>query len=318
MSIDQLKNKGVYMLNQESGQAGSRQIIVLGSARGGTSIISGALHHLGVFTGKQSCAPVYEDVYLSNALEENRVNDAKQIIKEYNAEHDLWAWKRPAALDYLDKVEQIFDNPFYIIIFKDIFSIANRNNISMKFDITSGLKSALAKYAQIVDFISNSDKPMLLVSAEKALHNKEDLINAIIAMNSDLIDLSPRKNEALEFITPDPKGYLDATRITKAIGQVGKFTRQEIRGWAVAAHDRNISIDVELYYDDLLVSTVKASEFRKGPLDGGHHNTGDCGFSFKLENLDARKYKAVSVIAKGEVRPLKNGRKIIDALLLGK
>ena len=73
MSIDQLKNKGIYMLNQESGQAGSRQIIVLGSARGGTSIISGALHHLGVFTGKQSCAPVYEDVYLSNALEGNRV-----------------------------------------------------------------------------------------------------------------------------------------------------------------------------------------------------------------------------------------------------
>ncbi|MGB2428724.1 MAG: hypothetical protein ACPIGG_04475, partial [Akkermansiaceae bacterium] len=266
-------------------------------------------------TGDQSCAPVFEDTRLSSAFEELKLNDAKNIIREYTAKHDLWAWKRPGSLDYLDKVEQAFENPFYIIIFKDIFSIANRNKISMGIDLTKGLRGALQKYEKIIDFISRSNKPMLLVSADKILHNKEYFIDLLISINTDIRDLAPNKNRALEFITPNPSAYLDASRAGKAIGQIGKFTSTEIKGWAAFVHNKNASPEVELYFDDTLFSTVRAEELRIGPRDQGLHNTGACGFSFNLEDINIEAYKKIVVMVKGDVAPLKNGVQAVDVLL---
>jgi hypothetical protein len=172
MGIEQLENKGFAFLNAENINTEKRQIVVVGSARSGTSLVAGALHHLGVFTGDKSNPPVFEDVLLSEAFESNDLESAKAISDRYSKEHDVWAWKRPAALNYLNKIEKVIPNPYYIFIFKDIFAIANRNNISMQADINKGLQNALVDYGKIVDFLSKTKRPVRLVSAEKALHNK--------------------------------------------------------------------------------------------------------------------------------------------------
>jgi len=310
MGIEQLENKGFAFINSGNINTKTRQIIVIGSARGGTSLVAGALHHLGVFTGEKSHPPVFEDVLLSEAFEADDLNKASEIVEKYNSIHNIWAWKRPGALNYLKKVEKVIPNPFYIFIFKDIFSIANRNNISMQADISKSLQNALADYSKIVDFVSSTDKPVMLVSAEKALQNKESFVNALIELNKNIIDLSEKKQKAIDFITPNPKDYLDSTRITKAKGVVDLVDTRGIHGWAMALHHKN-PVEIELLADGEVIATTKANLYRKDLLGNNLHPTGQCGFFFKLTpQLIQLECESIDLKVKGDIYPLKKGKGI--------
>jgi hypothetical protein len=306
MGIEQLENKGFAFLNTKNINTEKRQIVVIGSARGGTSLVAGALHHLGIFTGDKSNLPVFEDVLLSEAFESNDLEQAKAIVDRYTKEHYIWAWKRPAALNYLDKVEAVIPNPFYIFIFKDIFAIANRNNISMKADIGKGLQSALADYGKIVDFVSNTDKPVMLVSAEKALQNKESFVSALIKMNKEVEDYSDNKNKAIEFITPNPESYLEITRITKALGTIDCLTKDKISGWAKNQHS-NTPSEVEVYVDGNLFGTTTANINRPDLINANISKDGNNGFIFYFKNNSIKNGSYVTVKIKDEIRNLKNG-----------
>lgn len=301
MGIEQLENKGFAFLNTENINNDKRQIVVVGSARGGTSLVAGALHHLGVFTGDKSNPPVFEDVLLSEAFESNEIDKAKSIVERYSESHDLWAWKRPAALNYLDKVELVIPNPLYIFIFKDIFAIANRNNISMKSDISKGLENAISDYCKIVDFVGKTNRPVMLVSAEKALQNKKDFVNALVSMNMDICDLSTETKNAIEFITPNPKQYLDVTRNSKVIGQVGYHDEVKINGWARYLHTKK-HVEVELYLGGKLVETQVADQYRAHQVSESNEKQAFCGFSFDIEGLDSE--LNIEVYGKGDVSPI--------------
>ena len=327
MGIELLENKGFAFLNIESINQEKRQIVVVGSARGGTSLVAGSLHHLGIFTGDKSNPPVFEDVLLSEAFEQDDIPLAKSIAEKYTEDHDIWAWKRPAALNYLDKIEEAIPNPFFIFIFKDIFAIANRNSISMQADISKGLSNALTDYAKIVEFASKTKRPVMLVSAEKALQNKEKFVSALIEMNKDISDKSmnkekatmedtklipkTNKEKAIEFITPNPESYLDATRTSKSIGAVDVLTRQTIGGWAKSVHN-NIAVKVEIYVNNDLLVVINADGFRQDLMEKGIHPTGKCAFFFDLSkvNLPDDLVK-VGVKVKNDIINLKNGEKSI-------
>ncbi|MFT5812695.1 MAG: hypothetical protein ACI9VT_000431 [Psychroserpens sp.] len=300
MSFEQLENKGFAFLN-ESISSNKRQIVVIGTARGGTSLVSGALHHLGIFTGEKSNAPVFEDVLLSDAFEKNDLDAALEITKRYTEEHDVWAWKRPAALNYFEKIEKTIPNPFYIFIFKDIFAIANRNNISMESDICTSLRNAMNDYSKMIDFIEATDKPVMLVSAEKALQNKNHFIDALIKLNRDIKDCSENKSQALEFITPNPKQYLDETRITKSKGCVDSVSSSIISGWAKAVH-HNSPVTVELYINGDYVSSSIADIPRQDLKEKGIHPVGQCGFQFS--NVSQALHHEVEVKVKDDIRYL--------------
>lgn len=307
MSIEQLENKGFAFLNIDKLTAEPRQIVVVGSARGGTSLVAGALHNLGIFTGEKSNAPVFEDVLLSEAFESGNLDLARDICEKYTTAHNLWAWKRPAALNYLDKVEDVIPNPFYIFIFKDIFAIANRNNISMQAELGNGLKNALIDYNKIVEFVSKTTKPTMLVSAEKALQNKEQFVDALIEVNNSVSDRTEYRAKAIEFITPNPAAYLDATRITKAIGNVGLASYEVIQGWAILQHTPEKMAEVEVYVDDKLHISVGAKEYREGPKSHGIHPTGFCGFTIPVDSIISNFKSTIKIVVKNDVKPIENG-----------
>jgi hypothetical protein len=311
MGIEQLENKGFAFLNAEKINKEKRQIVVIGTARGGTSLVAGSLYHLGIFTGDKSNAPVFEDVLLSEAFEKNDISLARSIAERYSNEHDIWAWKRPAALNYLDEIEKAILNPFYIFIFKDIFAIANRNSISMQADIDKGLSNALTDYAKIVEFTSKTKRPVMLVSAEKALQNKESFVNALIEMNKDIKNFSCNRDVAIDFITPNPSAYLDATRTSKSIGTVDILTRDIIGGWAKSVH-HDMPVKVEVYADNQLIKTITADGFRQDLKDKKIHPKGDCAFYFNLSSLELSSEPIkIEVKVINDISPLKNGSKII-------
>jgi hypothetical protein len=102
----------------------------------------------------------------------------------------------------------------------------------MKAEIGKGLQKALVDYGKIVDFICNTNSPVMLVSAEKALQNKNDFVESLINFNANIKGLGAKKELATNFITKNPKDYLDSTRITKSKGIVDLVTKTNISGWA--------------------------------------------------------------------------------------
>ncbi len=304
MNLDLLVNKGIAFLNVPKHDPEEKTVIVVGVARGGTSIIAGVLHHLDVFMGHRSNPPVFEDMRLSLAFESKTKESFEQVIEDYNRQHHTWAWKRPSSLHDLPRVASAVRNPFFIFVFRDLFSIANRNAISMKLGIEDGLQRALDDYGEIIQFIIENQAPAMLVSSEKIFRHKEALLNDLckfIGLQPD----SKQYKRAIAFISPDPKEYLDATRITRSRGTVNRNLLQTglLRGWARAVHHTN-PVQVEVRVNNELITTITADIYRENLEQPGIHPTGICGYEVDLNSMDVKPEDSISIRVKDDVTDL--------------
>lgn len=310
--IQLLENSGIKFIGHESVlKAEEKTFVVIGVARGGTSLAAGSFDKLGIFTGDQSHEPVYEDVKLSSAYESNNDKLAKEVIKDYNDRYKVWAFKRPGSINYLEKLDSDLRNPIYFIIFKDFFSIANRNNISMKSDILKSLDNAFSDYKKILDFIENNSINGFLLSYEKVMNKKENFIDLLKNLIGEKNITKEQYESALEFIEPNPKKYLDATRITKSVGVIDVVNSEYISGWAKYVHDLNKSCEVELILNDNVVVKTVANQFRQDLKDKNMHNTGLCGFKIPVSQFSLKKGDKVSVKVCDDVEFLNNSNWIV-------
>jgi hypothetical protein len=269
-----LVNKGLHIIGVPHREAGP--IVVVGVARGGTSMIAGALSKLGVYMGDQAEAPVFEDVLLANAMDFGDFDLARKIANGYERNHEHWGWKRPSSIEYLKDLDEVLMPCAYVFIFKDIFSIAQRNAISMLEDILISMDSANKNYGKCIDFIKNKNPYGLLVSYEKIVANPEALVNYLI----NLKQLNPTHiefNSAIEFIQINPENYLDSTRIIKAEGCLDEISVESISGWARYVHSKNPA-EVEIFLNDISIGSILANEYRD---DLNCIYESPCAFSFK-------------------------------------
>lgn len=297
MQLDSLINKGVVLVNP-SQQDPAKTIVVVGVARGGTSIIAGSLSHLGVFMGN-ACDPVYEDTRLSLAFEKKTKEKYESVIADYNQQHDTWAWKRPSTLHELTRIAKKLRNPHFIFVFRDLLSVANRNKISMKLGVVGGLEAALDDYKKVLRFLKKSTYPALLVSSEKAVKHKQEFVNALIDFSA-LTPTQSQVDKAISFITPDPSEYLRVSRIDRANGWIDeqKLQTGHLFGWAYQAHNKK-TIELSIYINNVLVKTLPASNFY-ADFKGKVHPTGECGFSVNLIELGAKPSDLIEVKAKDD------------------
>ncbi|MEJ6122028.1 hypothetical protein MT390_09140 [Vibrio sp. 2-Bac 85] len=301
MSLDSLTNKGMVVLHPSNKEL-QKTIIVVGVARGGTSIVAGALKHLGVPMGN-ACAPVFEDTRLSFAFEKQSKEKFEQVITDYNEKQDVWAWKRPSSLNDLSRIAKKLRNPHFIFVFRDLLSVANRNTISMKQGVVGGLDAAFNDYKKILRFLNKSSHPALLVSSEKAVKHKQSFVVALI----EFADLQPSEaqcQQSLNFITPNPSNYLRVSRIDNVIGWADKKQLQVglLTGWAYRAHNKK-QVNLTVYVNDKALKTISASEFNAA-FKGKVHPTGHCGFSINLLDYDVKPSDHIQVKAEGDEVPV--------------
>ncbi len=286
--LERFANNGITFLGDSRKLAEKEKtLIVLGVARGGTSVISGTLAHLGLFTGERSREPVYEDVLLAEAIEKNHTKEIKSIIDKYNAKHAVWSFKRPSLIESIEQMHPYFRNPIYLIVFKDIFSIANRNYLSMDQDLLVGLEKAQEDYSKILRFLKrNKALNYFTFSYEKILQKKEIFVDTLIdIIGSEHID-DDRRVEALAFIEPNPIQYLDRSRKTKSMGRVEKITQEIVSGWGKYIVGGQPAV-AELYINDQKVKTMLAN------LD--HDKQRGYGFRFDLKDIALKEGDRVAV-----------------------
>lgn len=306
--LKKLSNIGIsYIGDEEVLEEEKKTLIVVGIARGGTSLIAGALDCLGVFTGEESAGPVYEDKKLAKAFESDDIESVIEIVSKYNI-HDLWAYKRPSSINHLREIDEMFRNPIYLIVFKDIFSIANRNKISMKSDIVHGLNRAHDDYAKVLSFISANNLNAFLFSYEKVMTNKDKFVDTLIRIIGKNNVSDEQEEVAKKFIEPNSKAYLDASRITKSIGRIGSIEKKRIIGWAKYLYS-NKPATVDLYINNEFISSKVAKDFRQNVLDLGQHPTGNCGYYFDLEDDQLHDGDIVTVKVQDDVLFLNGSNK---------
>ena len=310
-NFESLVNKGVYILNPDrvDTEQSPKQIVICGVARSGTSLVSGALHKLGVFMGKTANPPVYEDVELSRAFEMKHFDAARERISAYNQHHPVWGWKRPSSVDYLDTVAQVFPNPSFIFVFRDIFSIANRNRISMQADVVANMQTVYHQLGKLVGFIHSHNPVAMLVAYDKILLERRLFVRTLCDFIG--LDVSEEQQEnAFDFIRPNPSDYLDLSRNTKARGGIGKVEAYCVAGWARAVY-HELPIKVELYVNEEKRAVTTADHFLAGLKEQGVHPTGRVGFRFDL--TEAQKLNdgdVVRVRAENEVNDLNHSPKV--------
>ncbi|WP_444921191.1 hypothetical protein ACJJID_01575 [Microbulbifer sp. CnH-101-G] len=308
MSFNSLVNKGVIVLNPPTEDV-NRTVVVIGVARGGTSIVAGALHALGLHMGDRCHAPVYEDLRLSLAFEGRGEEQLVDVVREYNATYNVWGWKRPSILNQAKMVESKLRNPQFIFVFRDLFSVANRNSISMKQDIKHGLRNALDDYSLMLDFLEKTKCPTMMVSSDKLIRHKEDFVKELIIFTG-LNPTNDQYNKALQFISPDPIDYLDKTRITKSRGGVNMDLLKTglLRGWARGLHHLN-PVVVEVEVNGKNVASAEANIYREHLKNPGIHPTGKCGYELDLKPYGIVPADIINVRVRDDVHPL-NSRPI--------
>ncbi len=305
-------------------------VLIIGPARSATSMIAGALHHLGYYSGDGAVEPVFEDVRLREAIKKYDWNEVNSIANSYNSQHEQWLFKwtvparptsvpgrikqlllrQPTEVAKLRKLYHSLGNPKIIVTYKDVFSISNRNRISISSDILDGIRGALAAYEAIRVFLKTENPDVLMISSEKALKNKASLVQHL----TDFCGVSAtekKQQAALDFIEPVPWRYLVSTKSDRCLGYVEPFNGHAVQGWA-KFKDSDEAANVTLLIDDTEIATTTATGFRADLKEAGHRD-GNCAFTFGHADLGKLQPGAtVRVRVEGDTQDLSNSPQIVS------
>lgn len=303
-NIRDLHNFGVQVLNGDDiPSEPERTLIVVGVARGGTTMVASVLRALGVHMGDK-LSSVVEDLEVSRPMEAHDLPALREIVSRRNQAHAVWGFKRPGAVSYAHRYESELRNPEYVVVFRDPLAIANRNQLSVKQELLSGLADAARRTTELVEFIGSLRRRTLLLSYEKALLEPEHMVEAVARFvgNSD----HKAQQQALRTIRPGNKEYLEQSRSHRSHGRLEKIDGRQVCGWAMI-HGASVPVEVEVRVNKKSVLTVTASRPRPDLKKRGVHATGACGFVAELpESLALNPGDAVSVRVVSDFKQLRN------------
>lgn len=208
--LDQLTNSGVTVL-ADTLAADTATIIVVGAPRSGTSMVAAALSALGIFMGDRIDTSVFEDLRLTDALE-NAPEELPAVVGDYDRKQSVWGFKRPMAFRSIEPHLHLFRNPRLIVPFRDPVAVAKREEVSMGFDFVNHLRLASEMNVELASFALRQSIPVMVCSYEKALFSPMAFVSHLAhfcgrAVTDDLLRL------ASSVISNGPENYLKSSQI---------------------------------------------------------------------------------------------------------
>lgn len=275
---DSLINDGVLVLNEKSCTQAKRTLIVLGAPRGGTSMVAGVLHHLGIYMGSDLQA-TFEDPILTNLMLQDRNEDLKRAIVERNCAYSVWGCKfpGPSGLRILPEISAELRNPVFLVVYRDVFAIANRNAISASWDLFANMKCTLDYYTELLGFLASNAAPGMLISYEKVMLNPDifvEKLSGLLGIGQD------RRAEVIAFIEPNKPAYLKAVD-NRCNGVIDKVGTGHVSGWAYSkTQESPVMVDIEV--NGRLAKSVVADQHRPDVQKAFKHPDGKVGYKCAL------------------------------------
>lgn len=278
--MDSYSNPGVGTLFVDAETAvPERTLIILGAARGGTSMMMGLLDILGVFIGDQAGSPLYEDKRLRGALGRWPSAPARAVIADYNAEHKVWANKAHIQKASLKRLDRLVRNPHYILVTRDEVAVAGRYDQIWDVGLLKSMRIANKRYLGYLDFIARHRRPSLLVSYEKALLHTEHMVEQL-ADFAGIKAGAEQMAKACAFVRPEPAEYVQPLkRHSRLKGFIDQVTAEHVSGWA-AFSDSDDPVELQLKIDGREVARGFATHYRQDLADQTRNGSGRCAFLF--------------------------------------
>lgn len=195
----------------------SRTVIVVGSGRGGTTAVAGAVHALGIRMAepnpKTGLLPLnMEDPEIVlTGLGRNLptgagrhtaiVREISRLIEQRSDRHANWGWKDPSAAGYLEAVLPRCRNPLVVFVVRNALDLtlsltaASGDTLS----IEQGIDVAFSTYIELWNILKKCGVPTLLVSYERLLQRREVFVDQL----GDFLRLAPTPEQratAIDFL----------------------------------------------------------------------------------------------------------------------
>lgn len=170
-------------------------LIVFGNPRGGTSMVAGCLAGLGMHMGNDLPQNYEDPEFVAKP-----VHSMLSTIKRKNTHHDNWGWKFPEAARYLDELLNEVRNPRFIVVFRDLIAVSNRQNQSNNVDFERALTANSLLMQQNLLLLMRWRVPTLLVSYEKAISKNESFLSELCDFSG--LDMPDDLSDLLGFMTP--------------------------------------------------------------------------------------------------------------------
>lgn len=169
---------------RENEHPGNGTVLVLGTPRGGTSVVAGICQMLGV--------PMGRDIDRSN-IEDRRFRatlaapDLASASAEYFSERTvggpLNGVKSPVMIDRLAEYYAVIPRPILVVVTRDVLATAQREEISGH-GLLRSLHSVVRRKYAILEFVESVSEPLIFVSYERLV---ADPRAAVAALSSFLL-----------------------------------------------------------------------------------------------------------------------------------
>jgi hypothetical protein len=279
-------NSGFSIVNGAAAGLSRKTVLVMGVGRGGTSMVAGVLSKLGIYMG-DGLSSRYQDAALLDCLKRNDKKQAKKIIQARNAAHPVWGMKK---LRHLWRWNNLFHEPVYVVVLRDVFATANRRVTIYNVSLWSEMFKVLGLSFWLLVFLRLTKRPIFIASYEKTLLYPEDFVNGLAAFLG--LDNPAQLSEAVQLIRPSPPTYTNTLvnqRVIKKnkdyVGYIDVLEAKRVVGWALSTLHAE-PVELELIVNGTLKQTVTPHLPRP---DVPRQNKGFyewCGFEFVLAEGD--------------------------------
>ncbi len=197
-----------------------RTYAILGSGRGGTSMVAGVVAALGAFPimpdSDQSLN--YEDGDIVNTAqgmdefqrslglsEQERHSRLVEVIRKKNASADVWGWKDPSADLYLESILSELRNPHLIFVCRDIAAIVGAHVAVHNLDAESAVDETLGRYVRYWEMLRRLRLPTLLVSYERGKQKPSAMLDGVASFVG--AEVSENTRRLVDRLVSDTGGY---------------------------------------------------------------------------------------------------------------
>jgi hypothetical protein len=276
-----------------------RTLIVLGVARGGTTMLAQMLHNLGVFMG-DGLNSTYQDALLgdiSRALFAGQIDldqpAIEQVMRRRDAEYAIWGWKFPTQI--FEGLYAKARNPHMILVFRDPVAIAGREALIHGHGIEPCFERAVEQSANLAHFALATPYPCLAVSYERGLQRKRELVDALVDF-AGIGASAETRQWAAEKAQPASPAYLEDTRPSEIEGMLDRADT-EIAGWLRYPSQPEERVSFVILIDGAPIYAGVADRFRPD-LQRAFNSSGRSAFAVLTPRhlLDGKKHKVTIAI----------------------
>lgn len=181
-----------------------RTVVCLGTARGGTSMVAGAMVGLGVPMGTNLPVNIEDPAFNPDQHDvtlESFVRGLPPVITERNSEYVLWGWKFPRAAAYLRDIAGQLRNLHLVVVMRDPIPASLR---ALKGDIAAipilVVQDQARMQARNMRLVEDLNCPTLLVSYERASNRPRVFLDELAAFLN--LDVPADPSAIIEFMKP--------------------------------------------------------------------------------------------------------------------